>query len=52
MGTVVGFRAMEAFPVLLVSATEVAVTVIGDVRPAAIVGGVYVAWVASVAVID
>ena len=39
-GSVVGFRAMEAVPVLLVSATEVAVIVIGDVRPAAIVGGV------------
>ena len=39
-GTVVGFRAMEAVPVLLVSATAVAVIVTLLGRPAAIVGGV------------
>ena len=39
-GTVVGLRAMEAVPVLLVSATAVAVIVTLLGRPAAIVGGV------------
>ena len=39
-GNVVGFRAMEAVPVLLVSATAVAVIVTLVGRPAAIVGGV------------
>lgn len=39
-GTVVGFRAMEAVPVLLVSAAAVAVIVTLVGRPAAIVGGV------------
>jgi hypothetical protein len=39
-GSVVGFRAMEAVPVLLVSATDVAVMVTLLGRPAAIVGGV------------
>ena len=39
-GTVVGFRAIEAVPVLLVSATDVAVIVTLLGRPAAIVGGV------------
>ena len=39
-GTVVGFKAMEAVPVLLVSATAVAVIVTLVGRPAAIVGGV------------
>jgi hypothetical protein len=39
-GTVVGFRAIEAVPVLLVSATAVAVIVTLVGRPAAIVGGV------------
>jgi hypothetical protein len=40
LGTVAGVRAMEAVPVLLVSATEVAVIVTLLGRPAAIVGGV------------
>jgi len=40
LGTVVGFRAIEAVPVLLVSATDVAVIVTLLGRPAAIVGGV------------
>lgn len=39
-GTVVGLRAIEAVPVLLVSATAVAVIVTLVGRPAAIVGGV------------
>ena len=39
-GTVVGLGAIEAVPVLLVSATAVAVIVTLVGRPAAIVGGV------------
>jgi hypothetical protein len=51
-GMVVALRPIEPVPVFEVSAADVAVIVTEAGRPAAIVGGVYVAWVESVAAMD